>query len=572
MNTPQVNITSEQIKDIPLLLGIMEEMGIRQHIDSQLEQHGSWEGLSAGSMVEIWLSYMLSERDQRLVAVREWATQRARMFNEVLGIQLRATDMSDDRLACVLSKVGDESLQAQIDAVMVQSWLQVYALPSETIRLDSTSVSVYSEVNEEGELIHYGHSKDHRPDLGQFKVMLSSLDPMGMPLSCAVVGGERADDGLYVPIYEQTVATLGKRHVLVVGDSKMAALSTRGHIVAGGSAYLCADRPVGNSRDLEEWVEQALKHPATWQTITDVEDSTGEIQNVAMVYEWTRQQAWTEARTPQEIDWLERVLVVRSEQLHQRLCQKRHERWARLAQALSDLRLPPARGRKRYRTRAELKKKVDDLLAHEAFTELLNVKLVEESLPDGTPRWTVGTFALDQSAWEASLQRLGWLIYLTNTTPAQYDIPTLLWNYRHQVFIERSFSRLKTRHLYIRPLFVRDEQRIIGLTWLLCLALRVLTLSEFRLRTALYLQNQSLIGLNPAVPSQATHRPTTERVIHAFQNLTLTLVHMDATILRHVTPLSSTQNQILALLNLPPDLYSRLARQPPNLSLSLFES
>jgi transposase len=571
MNTPEVNITSEQINDIPLLLGIMEEMGIRGHIDRQIAPHGGWEGLSAGSMIVIWLSYMLSERDHRMVAVREWVMQRAQMLNELLGIQLRETDMSDDRLARVLSKLGDESIAAQIDAAMVQAWITVYALPSETIRLDSTSVSVYSAVNEAGELIHYGHSKDHRPDLGQFKVMLSSLDPMGMPLGCAAVGGERADDGLYVPMYEQSVGILGKRNVLVVGDSKMAALGTRGHIVAGGSADLCAYRPVGNRHDMAEWVEQALQHPQDWQTITEIEASTGEIQTTALVYEWTRPQAWI-AADQQDIDWTERVLVVRSEQLHQSLCQKRRDRWARLAQVLSDLRLPPARGRKRYRTRAELKQKVDEVLAHEGFTGLVKLKLVEETLPAGTTRWTVGSFALDLSAWESSLQRLGWLVYLTNTTLAQYDTPTLLWNYRHQVFIERSFSRLKTRHLYIRPLFIRDEQRIIGLTWLLCLALRVLTLTEFRLRAALQHHNQALSGLNPAVPSQATVRPTTERVIHVFQNLTLTLVHLGTTIVRHVTPLSSTQNQILALLNLPLDLYSRLVHLPPNLSLSLFES
>jgi len=572
MNTPEVNITSEQINDLPLLLGIMEEMGIRGHIDSQIEQHGSWAGLSAGSMIVIWLSYMLSERDHRMVAVREWANQRAQVLNELLGIQLRETDMSDDRLARVLSKVGDETVQARIDTAMVQSWITVYALPSETIRLDSTSVSVYSEVNEAGELIHYGHSKDHRPDLGQFKVMLSSLDPMGMPLGSAVVGGERADDGLYVPMYEQTVGILGKRNVLVVGDSKMAALGTRGHIVAGGSAYLCAYRPVGSRHDVADWVEQALQHPQDWQTMTEIEASTGEIQTTALVYEWTRPQSWTGADQPQVMDWTERVLVVRSEQLHHSLCHKRRERWAHLAQALSDLGLPPARGRKRYRTRAELQNKVDDLLAHHDFTGLVTLHLVEETLPTGTTRWTVGSFALDPAAWQASLQRLGWLVYLTNTSSAQYDTPALLWNYRHQVFIERSFSRLKTRHLSIRPLFVRDEQRISGLTWLLCLALRVLTLTEFRLRSALQQHHQALTGLNPAIPSQATNRPTTERVIHAFQNLTLTLVQMGTLIIRHVTPLSSTQNHILALLNLPPDLYSRLTRLPPNLSLSLFES
>jgi transposase len=45
-------------------------------------------------------------------------------------------------------------------------------------------------------LFQFGHSKDHRPDLPQVKVMLSTLDPLGVPLATAVVPGHHADDPL----------------------------------------------------------------------------------------------------------------------------------------------------------------------------------------------------------------------------------------------------------------------------------------------------------------------------------------------------------------------------------------
>jgi transposase len=292
MNTPQVEITNEQINDIPLLVGIMEDMGIREHIDSQIEQQGNWEGISIGTLVEIWLCYILTARDHRLVAVREWAEARRQTFNALLGIELRDTDLTDDRLARALSQLGQEGVEQTIDQRMVQDWVTVYALPTETVRLDSTSVSVYTALEDEWGLIQRGHSQDHRPDLGQFKVMLSTLDPLGMPLSGAVLEGQRADDPLYVPMYDQTVRTLGRRDVLVVGDSKMAALATRGHIVAGGSAYLCSYCPLGQSTELTDWIEQALAHPADWQTVTETDPKTGEIQTVAIIHEWSRPQTW----------------------------------------------------------------------------------------------------------------------------------------------------------------------------------------------------------------------------------------------------------------------------------------
>ena len=71
------------------------------------------------------------------------------------------------------------------------------------MRLDSTTASSYGAVNEDG-LLQLGHSKDHQPDLGQLKVMLATLDPLGMPLATEVLSGERADDPLYLPAITQS--------------------------------------------------------------------------------------------------------------------------------------------------------------------------------------------------------------------------------------------------------------------------------------------------------------------------------------------------------------------------------
>ena len=57
------------------------------------------------------------------------------------------------------------------------------------------------EVIAEG-LFQFGHSKDD-PTRPQIKVMLGAWDPLGMPLATDVWSGERADDGLYLPIIER---------------------------------------------------------------------------------------------------------------------------------------------------------------------------------------------------------------------------------------------------------------------------------------------------------------------------------------------------------------------------------
>jgi transposase len=144
-------------------------------------------------------------------------------------------------------------------------------------------------------------------------------------------------------------------------------------------------------------------------------------------------------------------------------------------------------------------------------------------------------------------------------------------HYRHQPIQEAGFARLKTRNLHIRPVYLRDEQRLGGLLWLLCLALRVLTLVEYRVRTLLSQQQEVLVGLNPATPRQGTARPTTERLIEAFDNITLTCIVGAEESFRHIPSLSRLQQQILKLLRLPPDLYERLGSGEANCTFHLRE-
>ena len=79
--------------------------------------------------------------------------------------------------------------------------LEVYALSQHVIRCDATTVSGTHEVRDGG-LLQFGPSKDD-PRRPQIKVMMGSLDPLGMPLATDVLSGEEADDGLYIPLIKQ---------------------------------------------------------------------------------------------------------------------------------------------------------------------------------------------------------------------------------------------------------------------------------------------------------------------------------------------------------------------------------
>jgi hypothetical protein len=75
-----------------------------------------------------------------------------------------------------------------------------------------------------------------------------------------------------------------------------------------------------------------------------------------------------------------------------------------------------------------------------------------------------------------------------------------------------------------------------------------------------------LAGLYAGNPKRATARPTTERLLERFEGLTLTIIQEGRRRRYHLTPLSRVQRRILALMNFPVDIYTRLgpdSHQPP---------
>ncbi|NEQ95930.1 MAG: hypothetical protein F6K30_04225 [Cyanothece sp. SIO2G6] len=67
-----------------------------------------------------------------------------------------------------------------------------------------------------------------------------------------------------------------------------------------------------------------------------------------------------------------------------------------------------------------------------------------------------------------------------------------------------------------KPVFLQHEHRIVGLMFLMTMALRVLTLVEFRMRRELHQQQVSLAGVYAGNPNRSTPRPSSKLLLQAF--------------------------------------------------------
>ena len=567
-------IITERVDDLPLLIAQMQRMGLPTLFDTHFPTHGNWTGLSLGWVSTIWLSSMLSRGDHRMVHVEPWVAKRLWTLGVTTGQAVTRVDFTDDRLESVLRRLSEDTRWAAFEAALNQYTVRVYDLSTARVHVDSTSASVYATVSEGG-LFQLGHSKDHRPDLPQVKVMQAVLDPLGMPLATDVVSGERADDPLYLPCIARVQASMGRHGLLYVGDCKMAARDTRARIAAAGDFYLC---PLPQVQLDEGEFDAALAAVGKGECVLSSvvrEGPQGQPEVIAEGYEYPV--AMSPKGEGQVESWTERRLVVRS--VRQAQAAEAALR-ARVAQAMAQIEALNQRGRgkKRFETVSALRQAVVAIVQRYSVENLIWFRLTQRDTPHpvrayrGQParvdhdRHATVEVHVDEAALEATIRRLGWRVYGTNQPVASLSLAQAVLAYRSEYQVERSFGRLKGRPLSLTPMYVQRDDHATGLIRLLSIALRVLTLLEFVGRRQLATEGANLAGLYAGNPQRATDRPTAERLLEAFQDITLTIIKEPQQTERHMTALSPLQQRILGVLGFSSALYTRLctiSSKPP---------
>lgn len=570
----ELTVTVERVDDFVLLIQVMMRLGLPAILDRHIPRHWLQEGLSWGWVATIWLAHILSQGDHRKLTVRDWVRQAHTTLEATTSLSIRDTDFTDDRLTIVLRELSKPEYWHAIEQDLGQNTVRAYDLSAERVRVDATTISGYHQGDEDG-LFQFGKSKDN-PELLQVKLMMASLDPLGLPIATDVVSGEQADDGLYVPIIDRLALTLNKAGLLFVGDCKMSAWAIRVHIRAMGNHYLMPLALVGEAgQDMLLWIQEAVEGKQVLMPIYTPGASTDE-ETLAEGYERTRvHTAQVEDRT---LEWTERVLVVHSKVYADVMMRGLERRLANATTKLEALTPPRGRGKRQIEDEETLVAAANTILQNHRVEGLLSYtfeRQVEQQVKYigrgrgavGRPqevvervRYQITAVERDEAAIEALQQTFGWRAYVTDLPAEQLSLVEAMLTYREEWQIERGFHRLKGAPLSIAPLFVKRDDQVTGLIHLLSIAVRLLTLIEFVVRRTLKQEQAQLVGLHAENPKKGTDKPTTERLLKAFSGINLTIIQFPDRAVHHVTPLSPLQERILTLLGLSPDIYLALAQ------------
>ena len=572
--TKKINVTTERVDDIPILIKAMVKMGIREALDQNIPVKKNQRDLSWGWTAVVWLSYMLSEGDHRKVVVQEYVAGMRNTLSELTGMIISEKDFTDDRLANLARYLSNNETWEKVEERISGNTIEAYELPEETVRVDATTVSGYHKAVEGG-IFQFGNSKDD-PNRPQIKIMTGSLDPLGMPLATDVVPGQMADDKLYAPIISRIHSILQKQGVLYVGDCKLSSLENRLHIKGKAEGhYLCPLPNTGKiSEKMEEWIDEGnLKDKENSLIKYIVKDDKGKEELKAKGYEIEREQSGEiEGKV---LKWKERILIVKSPAYEKQKEQGLERRLKTAEEKLYALTPPRGPGKRQIKEEGKLVESTEAVLKKhrvEGFLKCEYVREVEsetkyigrgrgsddrEKKVEEKIRYQITKVIRNKKAIDAEKKKYGWKAYVTDVSKERLDFIDVVKSYRKQYRVERIFNRLKSR-LNIAPFYVKREDQIKGITHLLMIGVRVITLVEFVVRRSLARSDEKLLGLHLGNPKKAMSNPTCEKILSAFSKITLTIICTGDSVIRHLTPLSQLQYEIINHLGFDASIYENL--------------
>ena len=269
----------------------------------------------------------------------------------------------------------------------------------------------------------------------QIKVMLGSLDPLGMPLATDVLSGERADDGLYLALMERIRPSVKATGLLCVGDGKMSALETRAAIAGHHDWYLSPLPLTGATAEaMDAWSSEGVARSEKHELVRLFRTNDRGLEGLAAEgYEFAR----TCCAQGRHEGWTERVMVVRSPLHANHQAAGLDKRLCHAETALAALTPPRGRGKRQITDEATLLVAIDLVLKAHRVEGLLSVaweKQVErhtrylgrgrgsasrqQRISEQT-RYQITHIAREDDQIAGLRQRYGWKAFGTNARPTR---------------------------------------------------------------------------------------------------------------------------------------------------------
>jgi transposase len=549
---------TERLGPLPILNVLLERLGVERALERFVPTNDRRSPLSNAKALGVLLRSILVEREpvyRQAEAVRGFTPAGFGLTSE--------GEVTDDRIGRALDRLFDADRGALLTELVV-SMGKAFEVSFTQFHSDTTSVRLTGQYARAGgrsirgrraPWITYGYSKDHRPDLKQLLLVLTTTRDGGLPVQFRCEAGSASDSRTHEATWDALCQVAGGPDFLYVADSKLCGGEAMDHIDRRRGRFVTV-MPRSRTEDgrFRQWVQE---HEVPWEKVRERPHPR---RRGGPRDRW---EVWL-SDLPSREGW--RIVWVHSNLLALKQAARREENLARAKQDLARL----VRYLTTHRPRAAhaLRARVDRILEQRRVGRYLIVKVQPRPEHEfrqekaGRPGPQTRYRRITRRRWEISWSVDEAKVAYDRKTDGMYPLLTndrtlsaaqVLATHKGQPAIERRFQQLKSVQ-EIAPVFLKNEARIEALFFLHALALLVQGLLERELRTAMKREGVASLPLYPEERRCAS--PTAEQVLRLFAHVARHVVlRGDGATERFDPELSELQIRVLNLLGVPLDRY-----------------
>jgi transposase len=559
----QTELRSERLGPLPLVNAFLERLELEARLERFVPSAGRRVRLPFARSLMVLLRSLLVEREPLYAQAAAIGSFAPTAFG-LASAELRW--FSDDAVGAALDELFDANHDALVTDVVV-AMAREFGVRLDELHADTTTVSFTGQypdqqgVSIRGQrppFITRGFNKDHRPDLKQLLLKLTTSSDGDVPVQFRVEDGNTSDARTHESTWETLRQVTGTTDFLYVSDSKLCAREVMDAIDAAGGRFLTV-MPRTRLED-KEFRALILERPPAWQLVRDEpnrKDPEGPRD------QWFVHRSRLPSSEGWPVTWLFSTLLKLTQE------QRRRQRLMRAQQELDDLKARLEGPKPRLKTKAEIAAKAEGILASYSVKRFITLTIERYERPEyrqtkpGRPGPKTTYKRVDKRTWTIHHHVDEEVLTLTRASDGAYPLLSndrdltpeqVLDAHKRQHGVERRFSDAKSG-LEIAPFLLKNPGRIHALLIIDFLALLVSALIERELRRAMTHHQVPSLPLYPE--ARPTSNPTGSLILKLYTDITRHAITKDGAVL-HAYPvtLTDTQRQVLNLLDIPHERYT----------------
>ena len=512
------NIESQHLSHLGIVAGVIKKIGLISKIDSILPKRSNNKKVSHGQSAGAMILNGLGFTERRLYLVADFFKNKP--VDKYLGKNIISDDLNDDTLGRTLDEIYKYGTTKLFSEVAFKIGKE-FSFLGKSAHLDTSTLSVegkYDENETEMKITH-GYSKDHRHDLKQVTLSLTTTGPSGFPIWIEGLSGNSSDKTSFHKTIESVKAfqkDLKKSEPFYwVADS---ALYSKKKLLEHGDSVLWLTRVPESIASAKALVEG---ENLNWTSIND----QYKFVELGSTYGNIRQ----------------RWIVIESEQAKyrelktfNRLLEKQEREIVKLVKVKS---------KERFYSNEEIEKEIKKIKSKYKNYSFENISTKYNSQKKKYYKVSI-TFEKNKSRIEKVKRSKGRFILSTNNIDYKLSASELLSEYKDQSKTERGFRFLKDDSFLISDVYLKKPERIQALLLIMCLSLMVYNVGEYILRKKMIEEKESIKN----IIGKEVFRPTLKMIFWLMRAVDLVKITIKNKIEYIVTNLTENHEKILRLL------------------------